>query len=198
MFTSRLTETDVETTSKADPKIRTRYNARTVLWTAGVEAVPFAAKLAESLGVEQNQSGCIAVQPDLSAPGYPNVWVVGDMASIDDLPGVAEVAMQGGRYEGGVIEARVENADRPAPFHYRDLGSAAYLARGHAIVQAGPIRMSGFLGWLSWGVIHIAFLAGVRNRIGTLTTWAGTSTTNSRRERAITYGEPETARKPYT
>ncbi|MBY6410369.1 NAD(P)/FAD-dependent oxidoreductase [Rhodococcus sp. BP-252] len=194
-----VTETDVETTTKAEPKTKTRYDARTVLWTAGVEAVPFARTLATALGVDPDRSGRISVGPDLSVPGHPNVWVVGDMMAKDDLPGVAEVAMQGGRHVGSVIAAELEHpGNARAPFKYRDLGSAAYIARGHALVQAGPLRMSGFLGWLSWGFIHIAFLSGARNRVGTLVNWAATLATNSRRERAITYGDPETARKPYS
>ncbi|SNT42521.1 NAD(P)/FAD-dependent oxidoreductase [Rhodococcoides kyotonense] len=194
-----VTATDVETTTKAEPKTVERYDTHTVLWTAGVEAVPFARTLAKSLGVDQDRSGRITVGPDLSVPGHPNVWVVGDMASSNDLPGVAEVAMQGGRHVGSVIATALEHPGRArAPFTYRDLGSAAYIARGHALVQAGPLRMSGFLGWLSWGFIHIAFLSGARNRVGTLVNWAATLATNSRRERAITFGDPETARKPYS
>ncbi|MGA9872204.1 MAG: NAD(P)/FAD-dependent oxidoreductase [Rhodococcus sp. (in: high G+C Gram-positive bacteria)] len=203
-----VTGTFVETTTKAEPKTVTRYGTRTILWTAGVEAVPFARTLANALGVQQDRSGRIAVEPDLSVPGHPNVWVVGDMASLDDLPGVAEVAMQGGRHVGAVIahdvaETASDSTTSPGrgrarkKFKYHDLGTAAYIARGHALVQAGPIRMSGLLGWLSWGVIHIAFLSGNRNRVGTLVNWAVTLATNSRRERAITYGDPETARKPY-
>lgn len=192
-----VTEKDVQVTAKAT-KTATRYDARTVLWTAGVEAVPFAHRLAAALGVEQDRGGRIPVEKDLSVAGHANVYVVGDMMSLNDLPGVAEVAMQGGRHAGGAIARRLENPDAARrDFKYRDLGTAAYIARGHALVQAGPIRMSGFLGWLSWGVIHIAFLSGNRNRFGTLGNWAVTLATNSRRERAIVYGDPETARRPY-
>lgn len=194
-----VTGVDVETTTKAEPKTKTRYDTRTVLWTAGVEAVPFAATLATALGVSQDRSGRITVGDDLSVPGHPNVWVVGDMMSYDNLAGVAEVAMQGGRHAGKEIAALLDDSSAARKkFRYRDLGTAAYIARGHAIVQAGPLRMSGFLGWVSWGAIHIAFLSGNRNRAGTLINWAATLATNSRRERAITFGDPETARKPYT
>ena len=192
-----VTATDVEATAKAT-KTATRYDTHTVLWTAGVEAVPFAKTLANALGVEPDSSGRISVGPDLTVPGHPNVWVVGDMMALDDLAGVAEVAMQGGRHAGKSIAQLVADPNAPRrTFNYHDLGTAAYIARGHALVQAGPIRMSGFFGWLSWGVIHIAFLSGNRNRFGTLGNWAVTLATNSRRERAIVFGDPETARRPY-
>ncbi len=101
-----VTPRDIETTTKAEPKTKTRYDTRTVVWTAGVEAVPFAKALATALGVPQDRSGRIAVEADLSVPGHPNVWVVGDMSSRDNLPGVAEVAMQGGRHVGKLIADR--------------------------------------------------------------------------------------------
>lgn len=193
-----VTATDIETTAKAEPKTKTRYETRSIVWTAGVEAVPFAKELAIALGVEQDRSGRIPVEPDLSVTGHPNVWVVGDMMSRDNLPGVAEVAMQGGRHAGALIAADIEThtVDR-APFKYRDLGNAAYVARGHALVQAGPLHLSGRLGWISWGVIHIAFLAGARNRVGTLLNWGATLATNSRRERAVTFGDSRIARNLY-
>lgn len=186
----------VETTTKSTHEV-TRYPARTTLWTTGVEAVPFARALATALGVEQDRGGRIPVQPDLSVAGHDNVWVVGDMSSLDDLPGVAEVAMQGGRHVGAVIAGLVAGQGDRTPFDYRDLGSAAYIARRNAVVQAGRLRLSGYVGWLAWGAIHIAFLAGVRNRMGTVLTWSASLLTDSRRERAITYGDPETARQPY-
>ena len=189
----------VETTTKAEPKTTSRYETQTVVWTAGVEAVPFAKALAAALGAPQDRSGRIAVEPDLTVPGYPNIWVVGDLMSRDELPGVAEVAMQGGRYAGKLIAAEVTSggtAPRP-PFKYRDLGNAAYVARGHALVQAGPLQLSGRLGWISWGFIHIVFLAGARNRIGTLLNWGATLATGSRGERAVTFGDSRIARNTY-
>ncbi|MBN0971307.1 MULTISPECIES: NAD(P)/FAD-dependent oxidoreductase [Gordonia] len=189
-------EDHVETTRKADGT-KNVYPARTTLWTTGVEAVPFATTLARSLGVEQDHGGRIPVEDDLSVPGHPDIFVCGDMSSYRDLPGVAEVAMQGGRHAGAVIAETVAGQQERSPFRYRDLGTAAYIARRHAIVQSGPLQLSGFLGWVAWGVIHIAFLAGVRNRMGTVMTWGATLLTDTRRERAITYGSPETARQPY-
>lgn len=193
-----VSENGVQTTAKAEPRTVTRYDAKTVLWTAGVEAVPFAKALAQGLGVEQAGGGRIAVRPDLTVPGHPNVWVVGDMMSLDKLPGVAEVAMQGGRFAGKQVRAALGDGRAAPKFKYHNLGTAAYIARRQAIVQVGPINLSGVVGWVSWGFIHIAFLASPRNRLGTLVNWAATLATNSRRERAITYGDPETARQPYS
>ncbi|NMM88068.1 FAD-dependent oxidoreductase [Rhodococcus sp. SRB_17] len=192
-----VSETEVETTDKKTKEKR-RYETRTILWTAGVEAVPFVEALAGALGVKQVGGGRIEVGRDLTVPGHPDVWVVGDIMSLDKLPGVAEVAMQGGRYAGKQIAAIIENGGpNGKPFKYRHLGTAAYISRRHALLQAGPIRMSGFLGWVSWGVIHIAFLAGFRNRVSTALNWGVTLASKTRRERAITYGDPETARQPY-
>ncbi|GAA3705208.1 NAD(P)/FAD-dependent oxidoreductase [Gordonia hankookensis] len=192
-----VTADQVETTTKSEPHEITHYEAKTALWTTGVEAVPFAAALARALGVEQDHGGRVPVEADLSVRGHPEVWVVGDMSSRDELPGVAEVAMQGGRHVGAVIAHLAGGGTDRAAFRYHDLGSAAYIARRHAVVQAGKLQLSGYLGWLAWGVIHIAFLAGMRNRMGTVMNWSATLLTDSRRERAITYGDPETARQPY-
>lgn len=191
-----VTDDEVETTDKKTQEV-IHYPAKTVLWTTGVEAVPFAATLAKALGVEQSHGGSIPVEADLSVAGHPEIFVVGDMSSRDRLPGVAEVAMQGGRHVGEVIARLAAGDTERPPFRYRDLGSAAYIARRHAVVQSGRLRLSGYPGWLAWGVIHIAFLAGVRNRMGTVVNWGATLLSETRRERAITFGDPETARQPY-
>ncbi|MCC9306009.1 NAD(P)/FAD-dependent oxidoreductase [Kitasatospora sp. RB6PN24] len=167
-----------------------RYDARTVLWTAGVEAPPFAHALARATGAEQDHAGRLLVQPDLTLPGYPQIRVVGDLMSLDRLPGMAEVAMQSGAYAGRVIRHGTERrAKKAGPFRYRDLGSAAYIARGRAVVRAGPVRASGVTGWLIWLLIHIAFLTGFRSRLGALASWFLVFATGARRERAFTGGE---------
>lgn len=184
--------------TQAKDGTETRYSTRTVLWTAGVEAVPFVAKVAEATGASTDRQGRIPVEPDLSVPGHPNIWVIGDVSSLDKLPGVAEVAMQGGLHAANVIRGRLADpAAKPKPFRYRDLGNAAYISRGHAVLKVGRLELSGFLGWLLWGSIHIAFLAGVRNRFRTLTAWLVTLGLNRRAERAITYGDPATADQVY-
>jgi NADH dehydrogenase len=196
-------ETGVETTRKTD-KVVTRYDARTVLWTAGVEAVPFAAKLAAVLGVKQGGGGRIPVDEYLRALTGDNtpadrVWVAGDvMATPKPLPGVAEVAMQSGRYIGAAVARQIEGKSPAAhPFRYLDMGSAAYIAQGQAVLQSGPFTISGVPGWLAWGAIHIGFLAGFTARGGTMVSWLIALASRVRRERAITFGDPQTARLPY-
>jgi NADH:ubiquinone reductase (H+-translocating) len=119
------------------------------------------------------------------------------MMSLDKLPGVAEVAMQTGLYTGHRIKHRAVGNMAEKPFRYHDLGSAAYISRGRAVVSAGPLKVGGFLGWVIWLFIHIAFLTGFRNRVGALLTWWLTFGRNLRRERAFTTQQLET-RDVYT
>ena len=173
------------------------YATRTVLWTAGVEAVPFARHVAEVLGAKTDRSGRISVNADLSVPGHPDVFVIGDLAGRDELPGVAENAMQGGLHAAACIRADLGNGGRK-DFRYRDLGSAAYISRGHALLQAGPVKLAGLLGWLGWGFIHIAFLTGVRNRFSTVATWLATITRANRSDRSFILGGSGHPEEPYT
>jgi NADH:quinone reductase (non-electrogenic) len=162
------------------------YDAGTVLWTAGIEAPPFAAALAQATGAEQDRSGRIIVQDDLTIAGHPEISVVGDMMSLRKLPGVAEVAMQSGLYAGRRVKRLLEGQDQTKPFKYHDLGSAAYISRGRAVVSAGPLKVSGFPGWVIWLFIHIAFLTGFRNRFGAILTWWLAFSRDIRRERTFT------------
>ncbi|HEV7421812.1 MAG TPA: NAD(P)/FAD-dependent oxidoreductase [Mycobacterium sp.] len=173
------------------------YATRTVLWTAGVEAVPFARRVAEVLGATSDHAGRIAVEADLTVPGHPEVFVVGDLVGRDHLPGVAENAMQGGLHAAACIRDDLAGEPR-TPYRYRDLGSAAYISRGHALLQAGPIRLTGFLGWLGWGLVHIAFLTGVQNRVSTLTTWLSAIARANRTDRTFMLGNTTSAEQPYT
>jgi NADH:ubiquinone reductase (H+-translocating) len=175
----------------------TRYDANTVLWTAGVEAPPVAAALAAATGAHTDRAGRIMVEKDLTIPGHPEISVLGDMMSLDKLPGVAEVAMQTGLYTGHRIRRRAAGNMAEKPFRYHDLGSAAYISRGRAVVSAGPLKVGGLLGWIIWLFIHIAFLTGFRNRVGALLTWWLTFGRNLRRERAFTTQQLET-RDVYT
>ncbi|GAA2858337.1 NAD(P)/FAD-dependent oxidoreductase [Pseudonocardia halophobica] len=173
-----------------------RYPAGTVLWAAGVEAPPIAKALADATGAPRDRAGRIEVEPDLTVPGHPEISVIGDLMSRDHLPGVAEVAMQAGMYAGRRIRHR--SAGRPVrPFRYHDLGSAAYLSRGNAVVSAGPLKFGGFAGWLAWLVLHLAFLTGYRNRVGAVLTWAAAFARDARRERTFTTQEIETLRDVY-
>ena len=164
----------------------THYEAGTVLWTAGVEAPAFAEGLAKATGAERDRAGRIVVQPDLTIAGHPEISVIGDLMSLGGLPGVAEVAMQGGLYAGHRIGRKAQGRDSAKPFRYHDLGGAAYISRGNAIMSAGPLQISGFPGWVGWLFIHIAFLTGYRNRLGAILTWWSAFTRDRRRERAFT------------
>ena len=176
----------------------TRYDAGTVLWTAGVEAPPIAKALADATGAKQDRSGRILVEKNLTIPDHPEISVLGDMMSLDKLPGVAEVAMQSGIYAGNRVRHRISGDIKDKPFRYRDLGSAAYISRGRAVVSAGPLKVGGFVGWVIWLFIHIAFLTGYRNRIGALFTWWFAFTRDIRRERTFTTQQIETLRDVYT
>jgi NADH dehydrogenase len=185
--------------------LTTRYDARTVLWTAGVEAPAVAKALAQATGAEQDKAGRILVRPDLTIFGHPEIFVTGDIMSLDQLPGVAEVAMQAGTYAGRRIKRRAagETDSGPGraeikPFRYRDLGTAAYISRGRAVVSAGPLQTGGFIGWWMWLFIHVAFLTGYRNRFSAILTWWFTFTKDSRKERAFTIQEARMFQDVYT
>jgi NADH dehydrogenase len=175
----------------------TRYAAGTVLWTAGVEAPPVVAALAAATGAPQDRAGRVRVGPDLTVPGHPDISVIGDAMSVDELPGVAEVAMQAGFYTGRRLRRTTVGRHRSRPFRYHDLGSAAYISRGRAVVSAGPVHLTGVLGWLAWLFVHIGFLTGYRNRVGAVLSWATTFARDIRRERAFATEGIDRARDDY-
>ena len=174
-----------------------RHEAGTVLWTAGVEAPPVAAAIASATGASRDRSGRLEVGPDLTIAGHPEIFVVGDLMSLDKLPGVAEVAMQSGLHAAHEIRRAIAGQDWSRPFRYRDLGSAAYISRGRAVVSAGRLQFGGFPGWVAWLFIHIAFLTGYRNRAGAILTWWVAFTRDVRRERAFTSGQIGVVRDLY-
>ena len=163
-----------------------RYDAGTVLWTAGIKAPPLADQIATATGAKQDKFGRIEVTPTLTIPDHPAISVIGDLMSHDNLPGVAEVAMQGGLYTGRRIRHQLTGHAATRPFRYRDLGSAAYISRGHAVISTRRLHYDGFPGFVSWLFIHIAFLTGYRNRLGAMLTWTIAFTRDTRRERAYT------------
>ncbi len=164
----------------------TRHEVGNVLWTAGVQAPPLAAAVANATGAQQDRAGRIVVGKDCAIPGHPEILVTGDMMSLDKLPGVAEVAMQTGIYAGRSISHQARGQAFDKPFKYRDLGSAAYICRGKAVVSAFGLNFGGFLGWWVWLFIHIGFLTGYRNRIGAVLGWWFAFTRDIRRERTFT------------
>ena len=176
----------------------TRYTAGNVLWTAGVEAPPLAKAVAEATGAEQDRAGRLVCGPDLSLPGHPDIMVAGDMMSLDKLPGVCEVAMQTGLYAGHRITHEAQGQVYDKPFRYHDLGSAAYISRGHAVVSTFGMNFGGFPGWVAWLFIHIAFLTGYRNRLGAILTWWLAFTRDVRRERTFTTRDVATVHDVYT
>jgi NADH dehydrogenase len=175
----------------------TRYDTWNVLWTAGVEAPPVARAVAAATGAQQDRAGRIVVGPDLSIAGHPEILVTGDVMSLDKLPGVAEVAMQTGLYAGRKIGHLAQGKSFDKPFKYRDLGSAAYISRGKAVVSAFKMNFGGFLGWWVWLFIHIGFLTGYRNRVGAVLGWWFAFTRDIRRERTFTIDDMPVAAGPY-
>jgi NADH:ubiquinone reductase (H+-translocating) len=162
-----------------------RVEAGTKVWAAGVQASPLAQMLADASGAESDRAGRIQVHPDCTIPGHPEVFAIGDMMAMDELPGVAEVAMQQGIHASRTITRRLRGKEAK-PFRYRDLGSMAMISRFRAVVSFKGIRLSGFLGWLAWLFVHLAFMTGFKNRLATIPRWAITFIGNSRPQRTIT------------
>jgi NADH dehydrogenase len=160
--------------------------AMTTIWAAGVHAAPIARVVAEATGASTDRLGRIAVAADCSLPSHPEIFVVGDMMDLDNLPGVAEVAMQSGRHAAGVIAARLKGDARPRPFHYHDRGTMAAVSRTSAVAAWHGRGVSGRLGWLAWLLVHLAFLTGFKNRFTTLVHWTIAFVGRGREERAIT------------
>jgi NADH dehydrogenase len=169
-----------------------RIAARTAMWAAGVAAAPLAATLAEAAGAERDRGGRIRVLPDLTLPGHPEVFAIGDMASLDDpetgeqLPGVAPVAMQQGAFAASVVRARLGGGAIPTAFHYHDKGSLATVGRARAVAQIGGLRVGGAIAWLIWLVVHLAYLIGFQNRLLVLVRWTFSYLTRGRGARLIT------------
>jgi NADH dehydrogenase len=159
-----------------------RLDAYTTVWAAGVEASPLAKELAQASGAETDRAGRVSVLPDLTLPGHPEVFVVGDMMALDKLPGVAEVAIQGSLHAANTITRRLKGREG-VPFKYRDLGSAATVGRFRSVVDFKGLHLSGFPGWVVWAFIHLAFLNGFGNRIGTIVKWTRSFVGRARPER---------------
>jgi NADH dehydrogenase len=163
-----------------------RLDTKNVIWTAGVAASP----AGKWLHAETDRAGRVKVEPDLSLPGHPNVFVIGDTSSFmqdgKPLPGVAPVAMQEGDYVASVIALRVAGKQAPAPFHYTNKGNLATVGRSFAIADLGKIHISGFVAWVLWLAVHILYLIGFRNRVLVMFQWAWAYFTYQRGARLIT------------
>ncbi|NLG56088.1 MAG: FAD-dependent oxidoreductase, partial [Rhodococcus sp.] len=138
-----------------------------------VQASPLGKLIADQSDAEIDRAGRVQVNPDLSVPGHPNVFVIGDMMALDNLPGLAQVAMQGGKYAGKQIKSSLEghSPDERPPFKYFDKGSMATISRFSAVAKVGKLEITGFIGWVAWLVIHLMYLIGFQNRLSTVISW---------------------------
>jgi NADH dehydrogenase len=169
----------------ADGQVR-RINAATKIWAAGVQASPLARLLGEQSGAEVDRAGRVAVLPDLTLPGHPEVQVVGDMMALDKLPGVAQVAIQGGRYAADQIKRRIAGKAPREPFTYHDKGSMATISRFHAVVDLGKLKFEGFLAWLMWLALHLFYIVGFKSRVTTVLHWLVSFMGRGRSQRVAT------------
>jgi NADH:ubiquinone reductase (H+-translocating) len=160
--------------------------AVTKIWAAGVQASSLSRTLSEQTGAPLDRSGRIRVNPDLTLPGYPEVFVVGDMIDLDHLPGVAQVAIQGAKYAAKEIEHRLSGKPPQKPFHYFDKGSMATISRFRAVAMIGKLRLTGFVAWVLWLVVHLLYLTGFKNRLTALMHWAVSFIGRGRSERTST------------
>jgi NADH dehydrogenase len=162
-----------------------RIASKTVIWTAGVAPSP----AGKWLKVETDRAGRVRVQNDVSVPGHPEIFVIGDTASFEEngkpLPGVAQVAIQQGRYVGKVIHTRIAGKPAPGPFSYFDKGSMAVVGKGFAVLQSGKVQVSGFAAWLAWAGVHLQFLATSSLRLAVFLQWVWTYVTGQRGCRLI-------------
>jgi NADH:ubiquinone reductase (H+-translocating) len=179
------------TIREADESTR-RIPARTVVWAAGVTASSLASALAGLTGAEQDRAGRVTVEPDLTLPGHPEVFALGDMVRVRGrggsavtLPGVAPVAMQQGRYAARAVRARLEGGAAP-PFRYRDKGNLATIGRAAAVADIKGFKLSGGLAWMTWLVVHLFYLVGFQNRLLVAIRWSIGFVTRGRGARVIT------------
>ena len=162
-----------------------RIASKTVIWTAGVAPSP----AAKWLKAATDRAGRVRVEPDLTVPAHPEIFVIGDTASLEQdgrpLPGVAQVAMQQGRYAGTLIHRRIGGQPKPRPFRYFDKGNMAVVGKGFAVLESGRLGLSGFLAWMAWAAVHLEFLAQSSLRVSVFVQWVWTYLTGQRGSRLI-------------
>jgi NADH dehydrogenase len=171
-----------------------QIQSRTVIWAAGVQATPMGRTVAERTGAELDRMGRVIVEPDLSVGGHSEILVIGDLAHYahqdgEPLPGVAQVAMQQGRYAADLIDARLKQKQL-SPFRYKDKGNLAVIGRNAAVAEIQGLHLSGFVAWLIWIFIHIQFLIEFGNKVAVMFQWAWTYFTKKRGARLITGEDP--------
>ena len=165
---------------------RTRIESKAKVWAAGVSASPLGRILSEQSDSGLDRAGRVEVAPDLTLKGRPDVFVIGDMMSLDRLPGVAQVAIQGARYAAKVITSRLDGHAPPEPFHYHDKGSMATISRFSAVVSIGKVQFGGFIAWLAWLALHLVYIIGFKSRVTTLLHWFVTFIGRGRAQRVAT------------
>jgi NADH dehydrogenase len=162
-----------------------RIASKTVIWTAGVAPSP----AGKWLNAQTDRAGRVRIEKDLTVPGHPEIFVVGDTASLDQngkpLPGVAQVAMQQGRYAAKVIRSRIKSSPPPGPFSYFDKGTMAVVGKGFAVLQSGKVQVSGLGAWLTWAAVHLQFLGTSSLRLSVFLQWVWTYVTGKRGSRII-------------
>src|SRR5829696_1104958 len=168
-----------------DGQVR-RINAATKIWAAGVQASPLGQMLGEQSGAAVDRAGRVSVQSDLTLPGHPEVHVVGDMMALDRLPGVAQVAIQGGRYSADQIKRKLAGKSSLPPFTYHDKGSMATISRFHAVVDLGKLKFEGFIAWLMWLALHLFYIVAFKSRITTVLHWLVSFMGRGRSQRVAT------------
>ena len=169
-----------------------RVSTQTMVWAAGVTASGLASTLAELTGAERDPAGRVTVEADLTLPGHPEVFALGDMVRVRGpdgsavaLPGLAPVAMQQGRYAARAVRTRLQGRTAP-PFRYRDKGNLATIGRASAVADVKGVRLSGFIAWITWLVVHLFYLVGFQNRLLVLIRWSASFLTRGRGARLIT------------
>jgi NADH:ubiquinone reductase (H+-translocating) len=173
-----------------------RIESACKVWSAGVSASPLGKQIAEQAGAEVDRSGRVVVLPDLTVPGHPNVFVIGDMASVPGVPGMAQGAIQGAKYAARAIRAELKVAAFVArepfhhavrdPFRYFDKGSMATVSRFSAVAKVGRLELGGFVAWLAWLLLHLVYLVGFRSKMATVISWTATFLTMARGQLTIT------------
>jgi NADH dehydrogenase len=171
-----------------------RLDTKTIIWAAGVRASP----AAEWLSVPADRAGRLQVLPDLTVPGHPDIFAIGDTVVIEDadgkpVPGIAPAAKQQGRYVADYIKARLRG-ETPAPFRYRHAGSLAQIGKRKAVIDFGSIKLRGTIAWWIWGIAHIYFLIGLRNRLSVAISWLWIHARDQRAARLITQGSSKVVR----
>ncbi len=183
---SPVTAVDLEGVVTGSGDTQHRIRAKTVIWAAGVTASPLGTMLAERSGAQVDRSGRLHAEPDLTLPGHPEVFVIGDMVAINGVPGTAQPAIQEGKYVARVIRARIEGRPAKPPFHYVNLGDMAVIGRTDAVANLfGRVRLGGFPAFVIWGFVHLVNLVGWGNRFEAVTRWLWTILARNRRERLI-------------